>query len=362
MNNSELAGISALNKNNFGPFSAELLEGIEEVVVFSLPMNVLFRGITQRDGLLVRGPHGWGEVSPFWDYGPEESSFWLASGLESATLPPLQPIRDQVAVNVTIPVCSPEEAVQRLRAQRGATTAKVKVADPQAANGQNVLEPGDEERVRAVAEYLAEAYGEAGRVRVDANTAWNVPQAREALEILNEAAQAVGGLEYAEQPCRTTAELAQLRELTTVPIAADESIRRNANPLQVRELDAASAAVLKVAPLGGVRSAMTIGENLSLPAAVSSALDSSVGLAQGVEFAAALPELAYASGLNTATMFAADVVAEPFVAEEGSFTASRAAAIKVGELTRKSRGVERDLQDRWQDRLESMAVALLEKQ
>ncbi|MGV0803677.1 enolase C-terminal domain-like protein, partial [Mycolicibacterium elephantis] len=61
-----------------------------------------------------------------------------------------------------------------------------------------------------------------------------------------------GPLEYLEQPCRTVAELAELRRRVDVPVAADESIRKADDPLHVVRADAADIAVLKVAPLGGV--------------------------------------------------------------------------------------------------------------
>ena len=75
-----------------------------------------------------------------------------------------------------------------------------------------------------------------------------------------------------------------------MPIAADESIRRAADPYRVRDLEAADIAVLKVQPLGGVRACLRIAEDIGLPVVVSSALETSVGIAAGVALAAALPE------------------------------------------------------------------------
>src|SRR5579864_5924887 len=61
---------------------AGMLEGLR---AFAIPMPVKFRGITVREGALVEGPAGWGEFSPFAEYGPKESARWLASAIESAT-------------------------------------------------------------------------------------------------------------------------------------------------------------------------------------------------------------------------------------------------------------------------------------
>ena len=56
---------------------------------------------------------------------------------------------------------------------------------------------------------------------------------------------------------------------------------------RVREV--ADVVVLKVQPVGGVRAALAIAEAALVPAVVSSALETSVGLAAGVALAAALP-------------------------------------------------------------------------
>jgi O-succinylbenzoate synthase len=140
-------------------------------------------------------------------------------------------------------------------------------------------------------------------VRVDANGGWTVDEAVEAAEALT----ADGPLEYMEQPCATVAELAELRRRVDVPIAADESIRKADDPLRVVREGAADVAVLKVAPLGGVRKLLEIAVQIEIPIVVSSALDSAVGIGHGLLAAAALPELRYACGLGTGGLFLEDV-------------------------------------------------------
>ncbi|MCL2668928.1 MAG: O-succinylbenzoate synthase, partial [Micrococcales bacterium] len=174
----------------------------------------------------------------------------------------------------------------------------------------------DQARVEAV----RDALGPAGKIRVDANAAWDVDTAVTALAVLDRAA---GGLEYAEQPVPTVADLAALRRRTHVPVAADESIRRSDDPLAVAAQHAADVVVLKVQPLGGVRACLELAERIALPVVVSSALESSVGLAAGLALAAALPDLPYACGLGTATLLGADVVAEPLVPTDGRLTVRR---------------------------------------
>ena len=96
-----------------------------------------------------------------------------------------------------------------------------------------------------------------------------------------------------------------------MPVAADESIRRADDPLRVARLEAADIAVLKVQPLGGVAACLRIAEQIGLPVVVSSALETSVGLAAGLALAAALPELPYACGLATLALLDGDVTSAP---------------------------------------------------
>ena len=286
-----------------GPDQRELLAGLlPGVRAFAIPMRTRFRGITVREGALIEGPAGWGEFSPFAEYGPRECARWLACAIEAAVTGWPAPVRDAVGVNVTVPAVDPRQA-REIVAASGCRTAKVKVAEP----GQPAA--ADLDRVAAV----RDALGPGGRLRVDANGAWSVDQAARMLR-----AMAPFGLEYAEQPCATLAELAELRRRVDVPLAADESIRRAEDPLAVRAAGAADIVVLKVAPLGGVAQALRIARECGLPVVVSSAVESSVGLAAGVALAAALPELRYDCGLATMSLLAGDITATPLAAVAGT--------------------------------------------
>jgi len=284
---------------------------------FAIPMPTRFRGTTLREGALLRGPAGWGEFSPFPDYGPRECARWLACALEAAAAGWPAPVRASVAVNVTVPAVGPGQA-HAIVAGSGCRTAKVKVAEP----GQPAA--ADIERVEAV----RDAIGADGRIRVDANGGWDVTEAARALRAL-----ARFGLEYAEQPCGTLAELAELRGQVDVPLAADESIRRAEDPLKVRAAGAADIVVLKAQPLGGVRAALEIAAACGLPVVVSSAVESSVGLAAGVALAAALPELDYACGLATMSLLSGDVTAVPLAESRGQLPV-RAAEVDEAALAR----------------------------
>ena len=80
-----------------GAVNGELRELLGTLRAFAIPMRTKFRGITVREGALIQGPAGWGEFSPFAEYGPRESARWLASAIESATVPWPAPVRDRGA-------------------------------------------------------------------------------------------------------------------------------------------------------------------------------------------------------------------------------------------------------------------------
>ncbi|GAA4916897.1 o-succinylbenzoate synthase [Nonomuraea thailandensis] len=278
-------------------------------MVFRIPMRTRFRGQTVREGLLLHGPAGWGEFSPFPEYGARECARWLACAREAAFEGWPEPVRDSVPVNATVPAVDPEEAHAIVR-RSGCATAKVKVAEKGQAFGEDLA------RVEAV----RDALGPAGRLRVDANGAWDTDEAVRRLKRLDRY-----DLEYAEQPCATLEELAAVRRACDVPIAADESIRRAEDPLRVRAAEAADVAVVKVQPLGGVRAALRVVEACGLPAVVSSAVETSVGLAAGLALAAALPALPYACGLGTMSLLSGDVVADSLVPVDGRIAVRRPA-------------------------------------
>jgi len=284
---------------------------ILRAVPFSVAMTLRFRRVTHRSGMLLEGPEGWGEFSPFLDYGPEYAARWLEAAIDAATRPFPAPQRTSVPVNATIPAVDAERAYELARAS-GCHTAKVKVAEP----GQRLAD--DIDRVAAV----RDALGPRAAIRVDANAAWDVDTAADALSRLS---QAAGGLQYAEQPCATLDELRQLRTRTDVLLAADESVRTAEDPERIAGLDAADLLVIKVQPLGGVHRARQVVDAAGLPVVVSSAVETTIGLAAGAAFAAGLDDLPYACGLGTGTMLAADVVDDPLVPVNGEIPVGRRA-------------------------------------
>lgn len=289
--------------------------------------------------MLIEGPAGWGEFSPFPEYDAEESARWLAAALESANEGWPTPVRTRIPVNTTVPAVGPEQA-RALVAASGCTTAKVKVAEA----GQTLAE--DIERVEAV----RDALGPAGRIRVDANAAWSVDAATDALTVLERF-----DLEYAEQPVASLEDMAALRRRVDVRLAADESVRKAADPMRVAGLDAADIVVLKVQPLGGVRVCLEIADACGLPVVVSSALETSVGIAAGIALAAALPELPYACGLGTVSLLGGDVTSASILPVDGTIGVALAAPPpdRLDQVA-----ADADVDREWQERLVAAQAVL----
>lgn len=301
-------------------------------VPFRVQLRLSFRAVTERSGVLIRGtdPSGadaWGEFSPFPDYSPEQRGRWWAAAMEAAHGLGPEPLRADVATAAIIPETDPETAATLTR-QYGCATAKVKVGGPRttASPDRESTLRADAARVAAVAAALPPG----GKVRIDVNGAWDLDFAVRAIKELNAAARDGGaqGLEYVEQPCASIADLATLRRSTSTLIAADESIRLTGDIDAVVRADAADILVLKPSPLGGARAVVELAQRYELPVVVSSAMESSVGLASALEAALALPDSGFAHGLGTGTLLATDTVTQPLVPVAGRL-APRALTVAI---------------------------------
>ena len=269
--------------------------------VVSIPLRTKFRGITERELLVFEGPNGFTEWAAFTEYSDEEAATWLSAAIEwgYADLP--TPKRESVPVNAILPAVAAGDVAKILTRAGKFTTVKIKTTE----KGQNVSD--DLARILEVQGLYPEA-----KIRLDANGGFEIGQAMELLEKL----QFEGiDLEYFEQPVATIAELAEMKiEIAktgqTTRIAADESVRKSTDPLAVELAGAADILVLKSAPLGGIAAALQIAASSKLPIVPSSAMQSSIGLAAELHFAACLDNLAFDAGLGTMNLFAGDLVKE----------------------------------------------------
>ena len=279
------------------PFvSAEAVVSSRELVVLRLE---------GRDGTV-----GWGEAAPFEPYDgvPLERAIAALSGgggrrppqaraaEEIARLdlearqedrPLAEPVKDALAVNMTLPGGPPEEVAARARegARAGYACFKVKVGLPE-----------DGERVAAV----REAIGPWPALRVDANRAWSVEQAVASIRGIEQ-----HDLEFVEQPCRTLEELRQVRGRVSTPLAADESVSSARGIRRAVEIEACDLVNVKLAGAGGFRPAremLRLARSNGLGAFLSSTLDGPWGIAAALQLAAS-EGLTLACGLATLDLF-----------------------------------------------------------
>ena len=272
-----------------------LEEIFKDFHLVKLNLKTPFRGVSYREVALFKGPSGWGEFSPFLEYNQYESASWLAAGIEAAfgDQTPLE--RDEISINATLPAINDRESIEKIMAlYPGAKTVKIKVGNDKKVNLA---------RIATVKEIDSDL-----KIRLDVNGSWSVEEAVDNLKDIQDQ------IEYVEQPCSSLDELRALKRRIDVPIAVDELLRKNSDPFSLNLEDVADFLVLKVSPLGGVMRAKKIAEHHQIPVVVSSALESAVGISQGLQLAAALKGYSNDSGLATGVLFESDVGAHPIIA------------------------------------------------
>lgn len=314
----------------------ELSEILRTLRVVSIPTATRFRGLAVREAAVFEGPEGFTEFSPFIEYADDEAATWLAAAIDFGWRQPPAPMREHIAVNATMPAVRPDDVPAVLSLFGECSTIKIKVAEA----GQTLDD--DFARVRTVRDLV----GPEVRIRLDANGGWTPDEAVLAIERL-----APMGLEYVEQPCATISELLTLREQIAgmgVFIAADESVRKASDPLAVARSGAADILVVKAAPLGGIHRALAIIAEAELPAVVSSALDTSVGISMGLHLAAALPRLEMACGLATVALLNGDVTENPLLPANGMLPVTR---VEVSDARLTQFAADPDRTNWWTERV-----------
>lgn len=322
-----------------------LSEVLAGAIPFALELRVPFRGLTRREGVLIKGPYGWGEFAPFDDYSDARAGRWLRAAVEAAFTQWPETFLTAVAVNAIIPGLDASRAGAMARdaiTESGCTVMKVKVGSPELAD--------DEARVVAVRDALDSCLGiGGGHIRLDANGAWQPEQAITALRRLTRY-----GVELVEQPCAELADIAQVRRAIDVPIAVDECVRMADDPASLNLRGQADRAVIKPATVGGMRAALEIADSVGVPVLISGSLDSSVGLMPGVQVAAVLGErdTALAAGLGTGRLLASDLVAETVIPREGQIAVGRVQPHLEELLTARDQ-LSEDRALWWRERLQS---------
>ncbi|OGP30014.1 MAG: o-succinylbenzoate synthase [Deltaproteobacteria bacterium GWA2_57_13] len=212
-----------------------------------------------------------------------------------------------VPVNALLFSTSAEATATEARAavEAGFGTLKLKV-------GVSSIQ-SDVERVAAVRQEV----GPKISIRVDANQAWSVTQAVEAITRLG-----AFNIEYVEQPvpANDLKGLATVRKAVSTPIAADEAITSVEDVRRVVEMEAADFLIIKVARTGLLEAVaiLNLAAEAGKPAVITSSLESDIGVAASLHLAASLGPAEVACGLATGLLLESTLASTPLVPSKGS--------------------------------------------
>lgn len=209
-----------------------------------------------------------------------------------------------IHVNGVIPFFSVQSSASKAKelVKQGFKTLKLKV-------GRNNLD----EDVACVRTVREEVGGEV-KIRIDANGKWDLTTAADVLRQLEEYS-----IEFVEQPVNNLEDFIKLSKKTTIPLAADESIRNLRDIYDFVNKKAVSVLILKPMMLGGIiPTARTIefaNEN-KIKTVITTSLDSVIGRSFAV-LAASFVDHEIAHGLGTAELFEKDLFADPYPVKNG---------------------------------------------
>jgi L-alanine-DL-glutamate epimerase-like enolase superfamily enzyme len=225
---------------------------------------------------------------------------------------------DWVPVHAIIGFEEPEEAARQAAAAvaDGYTCVKLSLGAREAGR--------DVETVARVREAVGPTVG----LRADADERWTTERAIATINALEPY-----DLEYVEQPviAEDLAGLARVRRAVSVPIAADEVVRRVEDAQRVIDAEAADVLVVKPAMAGGIRGAreiMALARQHGLGTVVASCLETGIGITAALHIAASFGD-AGTAGLASGVVLADDLLATPMVPVRGHLTVPQTPGLGV---------------------------------
>lgn len=228
-------------------------------------------------------------------------------------------VRDRIELSFSLHMNEPARMAEeaRLRADQGFRTLKVKMGR-------------DWGRDQAALQAVRSAAGVDITIRADVNEGWrSVPVAASRLAWL-----ADYGIELAEQPLPgdDIEGMAELRQRTHVPLAADESVWGIGDALRIVRNRAADVLNIYVSEAGGMlpaRDIAALARAAGLTIWIGSMPELGLGTAANAHLAAALPELALASDVCGFHYHAEDLLAQPLHVDNGYLPVPRGAGLGV---------------------------------
>lgn len=210
----------------------------------------------------------------------------------------------KVNVNAVIGFLDPEEAASRSLKfiEDGFQTIKVKT-------GRNNFD--DDLKTLIL---IRNTVGDKINIRIDINGKWSLNEAEKYLRRLEKLS-----IEFAEQPVNSIQEFIELKQRTSIPLAADESIRNLESAERFISSNAIDFVILKPMMLGGVIPTLEIielAEKNNITPIVTSSFESSIGRANAV-IAASACKSEIAHGLAVSHYFENDLDVEKYPVVNG---------------------------------------------
>jgi o-succinylbenzoate synthase len=166
-------------------------------------------------------------------------------------------------------------------------------------------------------EMVRENTGKDIKIRIDANGKWNFESAKNNLKKLEKF-----DIEYCEQPVVKSINYIRLRENTSIPLAADESIRSVQDAEDFITKKAAHVLILKPMMLGGIINTMKIvdiAKKNKIRTVITSSFESAIGRSFAILAASFLKDET-AHGLGTAEFLEKDIVEDPYPVKNGKIS------------------------------------------
>ncbi len=216
-----------------------------------------------------------------------------------------KPVARNVVVNGIIGMVEPDEAVERARElkAKGFRTIKIKTGR------------ADFEEDFQIVKNIRNEAGHNLKLRLDTNGKWGMQNAINNLRRLEQF-----DIEYVEQPVALISNFPEISSETSIPLAADESVRSYDDAVNIISNNLASVLVLKPMMLGGLTATMKIieeAEKKDLKVVITSSFETSIGRSAAV-FAAGILKDQTAHGLAVADYFKNTIVNDPFPVINGA--------------------------------------------
>jgi o-succinylbenzoate synthase len=214
-------------------------------------------------------------------------------------------LKKEISVNAAIGFQAPDEAVHSANkfVEERFKTIKIKTGRKNFDEDYNTIKA------------IRESVGDEIKIRIDSNGKWSVNQAAEYLNRLQEFS-----IEYAEQPVNSADEFKELKQKTSVPLAADESIRDIDSAKKFISEKNIDYVILKPMMIGGLISTLDIielAEKNNVIPVVTTSFESAIGRSNAV-IAAASVKADIAHGLAVSKYFEDDIAVDKYPITNGT--------------------------------------------